>query len=421
MRRLDFGRYALSSCMAAAMLAACGGLQPPIRAPGAMSQSRVIVNHVDRTIRSPIHHIIVLVQEERSFNDLFVTTKYGCALVGHRNHKKYKMLPLKEVGLADSARIITDYYSYRAAYDKGSMCGFNLEGAHLGPYQYVNPAQIRPYWTAADEYALADHMFQTQGSGDFTAHQDLVRGGTEVSSTESVIDRPDKYPWDCDAPPGTTTSLITTKLEYILDGGPFPCFSYDTLGTLLDAKSISWKYYTPTQPSTWDAFDAINIGSEERAKHISRPETHVLLDIAAGTLPSMSWVIPARANSDSPSSKADGGPAWVAKVVDAIGQSAYWNSAAIVVVWDDWGGFYDPVPPPFLDHQGGAGFRVPMLVISPYVPQGEVSHTVYGFGSIVRFIEDTWHLGRLGTTDKTSTSIGDMFDFNQAPRQFVKI
>jgi phospholipase C len=81
----------------------------------------------------------------------------------------------------------------------------------------------------------------------------------------------------------------------------------------------------------------------------------------------------------------------------------------------------DPIAPPKLDDQGGPGFRVPMIVVSPYVPQGEVSHTVYGFGSIVRFIEDTWSLGRLGPTDKTSKSIGNMFNFDQSPRPFSAI
>ncbi len=81
----------------------------------------------------------------------------------------------------------------------------------------------------------------------------------------------------------------------------------------------------------------------------------------------MSWLIPDGANSDHPGYASDTGPSWVASVVNAIGQSSYWNSTAIIVVWDDWGGLYDPVAPPQLDDQGGPGFRVPMLVISPYV------------------------------------------------------
>ena len=82
------------------------------------------------------------------------------------------------------------------------------------PYQYVNPDQVQPYWTMATDYALADHLFQTQGSGSFTAHQDLIRGGTEIDSTESLIDDPtSSSAWGCTSPPGTKTSLITTSLK----------------------------------------------------------------------------------------------------------------------------------------------------------------------------------------------------------------
>jgi hypothetical protein len=126
----------------------------------------------------------------------------------------------------------------------------------------------------------------------------------------------------------------------------------------------------------------------------------------------------------------------VASIVNAIGESSDWNSTAIIVVWDDWGGFYDPVAPPLpRDNQGGPGFRVPMLVVSPYSTEtsssqpGYVSNVTYEFGSIVRFVEDTFDLGRLGTTDETTNSIGpesgsqggDMLNFNQPPRQFQSI
>ncbi|HYL27856.1 MAG TPA: alkaline phosphatase family protein, partial [Candidatus Nitrosotalea sp.] len=124
----------------------------------------------------------------------------------------------------------------------------------------------------------------------------------------------------------------------------------------------------------------------------------------------------------------DTGPSWVASVVNAVGNSSYWNSTAVIVVWDDWGGFYDPVAPPLpRDIQGGPGFRVAMLVVSPYVKVGSgsqggyISNTVYQFGSILRFTEDMLHLGRLGTTDSTSASIADMFNLNQSPRSFQTI
>jgi phospholipase C len=201
------------------------------------------------------------------------------------------------------------------------------------------------------------------------------------------------------------------------------------LQTRLDPLSITWKYYAPSSRSGaglfWNAFAAIKAVADKKSEwhaHISSPETNVLGDIAKGALPAVSWVIPSAPNSDLPNSpRASGGPSWVAAVVNAIGQSEYWNSTAVVIVWDDWGGFYDPVPPPNRDDQGGPGFRVPMLVVSPYTPQGYVSHTIYGFGSIVRFVEETFALKPLGTTDETANSMKNMFDFNQPPRPFELI
>lgn len=195
----------------------------------------------------------------------------------------------------------------------------------------------------------------------------------------------------------------------------------------MDPSNISWKYYAPAPKRVaggWNAFSAIQAVAEnpgEWKAHISSPETNVLKDVANGTLPAMSWVIPSIENSDIPGDPHAGGPAWVASVVNAIGQSQYWDSTAIVIVWDQWAGFYDPIPPPNRDNQGGPGLRVPMLVVSPYTPQGYVSHTVYGFGSIVRFVEETFGLKPLGTTDVTSNSMESMFDFKQSPRPFQQI
>ena len=121
-----------------------------------------------------------------------------------------------------------------------------------------------------------------------------------------------------------------------------------------------------------------------------------------------------------PGSHPDAGPSWVAQVVNAIGQSQYWNTTAIVVVWDDWGGLYDHVAPQQIDYQG-LGIRVPMLIVSPYAKKGYVSHTQYEFGSLVKFVEATWSLGSLGTTDGRANSINDSFNFQQNPRPFSPI
>ncbi|MBV8498941.1 MAG: hypothetical protein JO003_06805, partial [Candidatus Eremiobacteraeota bacterium] len=114
------------------------------------------------------------------------------------------------------------------------------------------------------------------------------------------------------------------------------------------------------------------------------------------------------------------GPSWVASIVNAIGQSAYWDSTAIVIVWDDWGGLYDNLPPKVMDY-GGLGFRVPAIIVSPYAKAGYISQTNYEFGSILRYIEDNWNLGQLGTSDSRAASIIDCFNYSQSPITFKKI
>jgi phospholipase C len=418
------------------------------------------------TSGSPIKHIVVLVQENRTFNNFFAEfpgatgTTVGKEKIGKGKKAKVKYINLTEVNLYTDYSPSHLYVAYLKAYDHGKMDGFNQiiynpnhkpEGA--GPYQYVNPQQLAPDWTLAQEYALANAMFQTQGSGSFTAHQDLIRGGTEIDSSDSIIDYPSESKvWGCDAPSGTTTDLITTQLVYEANKGPLPCTkdfpssgsNYLTLRDLMDGASppVSWKYYTPELDpygpgSLWDAFDVIapvRYGPEW-GTNVEWPQTEIFDDITNGNLPAMSWVIPDGADSDHPGYKSDTGPSWVASIVNAIGESSYWNTTAIVVVWDDWGGWYDPVKPPAIDKEGGMGFRVPMIVISPYAREtsssqpGYISNVVYSFGSILRFAEDTFGLGRLGTTDSTSNSIGpesgsyggDMFNFNQTPRKFAPI
>ncbi|MGC1379563.1 MAG: alkaline phosphatase family protein [Candidatus Baltobacteraceae bacterium] len=442
---------AFSMALAAAGLTSCGGSQYAFPRDAAAVQVRP--SPASGT-SNYIAHVVLIVQENRSFDNLFAT--FPGADGATTGRFKSKTIPLHKAPLQEPCDFGHSRLGFLKDYNDGKMNGFYSESggpscskkdAGREPYQYVNPKQIAPYWEIAEQYVLADHLFQTQGSGSFTAHQDLIRGGTTIDQQqlESLVDFPDHGPWGCDAPAGTVTSLLVEmgqklKLEY--HKGPFPCSndfpgsgsSYQTLRDLLDARSISWKYYAPPlttrgSGSLWNAFDMIypvRYGPEW-TENISMPETNVFNDISAGNLATVSWVIPELENSDHPSSDADDGPSWVADLVNAIGESQYWNSTAIVIVWDDWGGFYDHEPPPFFDNWGGLGFRVPMMVVSPYAREtsssqpGYVSHTQYEFGSILKFIEDTWSLGSLGTTDARATSILDCFDFTQQPRAFRKI
>jgi phospholipase C len=420
--------------------AACGGGTPSTTAqPSAMRH---------QAISQYIEHVVVVIQENRSFDDLFAT--FPGADGATQGLMKTESggdtyVPLKKVNLGTQCDPAHGYSGFLKNLDGGKMDGFALTGNkcggnHTQPYQYVDPGQIGPYWAIASQYVLGDHMFQTQGSGSFTAHQDLIAGATimDPERTTSLVDLPSSTPWGCDAYPGTTTpELIWTgsKITY-KEQGPFPCVSYETLRDLLDAKGVSWKYYSPPITGTgaegklWNAFDAIDAvrHSKEWGTNVTFSNTVIFKDIAKKRLPAVSWVIPDRDESDHPVPvHGDDGPSWVASIVNAIGTTAYWNNTAIVVVWDDWGGFYDNVPPKLTDHWGGLGFRVPMLVISAYARErhkgqpGYISHTRYEFGSILKFIERTFDLGSLHTTDERATGIGDCFDFTQPARTFTTI
>ena len=241
--------------------------------------------------------------------------------------------------------------------------------------------------------------------------------------------------WGCDAPKGTHTSLIseTGVWKPYVNKGPFPCFTYATIRDLLDAAGVSWRYYVPPSKdnfgkllSAFDAISTVRYGSEWTDGHISAPQTNVFSDISGGQLQNVSWVIPDEPDSDHPGESVDDGPQWVASVVNAIGESPYWNSTAIVVVWDDWGGLYDNASPPQVGF-GGLGFRVPAIVISPYAKIGSgsqggyISPTQYEFGSILKYIEQNWNLGTLGTSDARANSLIDSFDYLQTPRTFTPI
>jgi phospholipase C len=190
----------------------------------------------------------------------------------------------------------------------------------------------------------------------------------------------------------------------------------------MDAKGVSWLYYQEFGGSgQWHAVNAIKplwYGAV-RAKVIW-PSARVLSDIAGGKLPQVTFITPSAAESDHTGRNDGSGPSWVAAIVNAIRESAYWKSTAIVVVWDDWGGWYDHVAPRIYNSYE-VGFRVPMIVISPYAKRKYVSHEKYEFDSILRFIEDTFELGSLHTTDDRAQSIADCFDFGAPPRAFERI
>jgi phospholipase C len=196
----------------------------------------------------------------------------------------------------------------------------------------------------------------------------------------------------------------------------------------LDAAHVSWKYYVPKMccrifgklMSAFDAIKAVRYGRQWNDGHIARPQTRFFDDVRRGALPAVSWLIPIERDSDHPGTQSDTGPSWVATVVNAIGESRYWDSTAIVIVWDDWGGLYDNVNPQQVGF-GGLGFRVPAIIVSAYAKTGYISTTRYEFGSILKYIERNWNLRTLGRSDVRAASIVDCFDYAQPPRTFHPI
>jgi phospholipase C len=405
-----------------------------------------------------ISHVVVIIQENRSFENFFTgypganAPTSGCAIKEGRGTARPRAArhfalpsaslgcPSGDVSIAlkpttfDDPDLAHDWQSSIISYDKGKMDGFSKIGAsgEYQAYSYVKRSLIKPYWDIAQQYVLADEMFPTEWGGSFTGHLNLVAGTDEIdqSPPEAEIDNPTHAPYDCDSPPGTKSSYVTSKREVEMNKGPFPCFDqWNTIADVLDSAGVSWRYYSNKKldAGTWEPFEAIQYvryGSDW--KNIVAPQTKILTDPRKGDLASVSFVTPSLADSDHPwRTHSDLGPSWVASVVNAIGESSYWDSTAIILLWDDWGGFYDNAKPPQLDYRG-LGFRVPCLIISPYAKDGYVDHTHYEFASVLKFIEEVYGTGSIGPasqgyTDQRARSLDAAFDFNQPPRSFTAI
>ena len=379
-----------------------------------------------RTSSAAIKHVVIVVQENRSFLNIFAGFPGADAPMFGYLHDGTRV-SLRSVTLRNRTDLPHGFFSGVTDWNLGAMNGYDSAVAGSGvsprlPYSYLQRKSVEPYWDLASRFTLADRMFQTEWGGSFTAHLDLIAGTASLDPSLVEVDFPNATPWGCDAPVGTTTVLLQpSHLEAV---GQFPCFDqFRTMADTLDDAGVSWKYYAPVVGSVgnnvWSEFDAIRSvrrGKDWR-KDVISPETRILSDAGANRLPAVSWVVPDWADSDHAGSGSDSGPAWVASVVNAVGTSKAWNSTAIFVLWDDWGGWYDDAAPPQLDYFG-LGNRVPCIVISPFAKKHHVSHTLYEFGSILKFVEETFALPSLGSTDARANSMADSFDFAQAPRAF---
>jgi len=424
-----------------------------------------------------IKHVVIIFQENRTpdnlFHDPVLMNRTPCpgacadiAIQGLTSNGQ--MVPLTPVPLVTS-------------YDPGhghnaflNACDYNpstntcaMDGAYKNcsdpncpanaPYQYVQQSDVQPYFTMAETYTFGDRMFQTNEGPSFPAHQYILSGTSAIAATSTtfVADNPvDTHSAGCLAIPGAEIDAIDTSPgnspETPMTVITQLCYEHPTLTDLLDAAGLSWKYYVPGAGSIWTAPDAIQhmcVPYSADGKYddtvcsgadFTNPNPHVVLegsgaqiitDITSGQLAAVSWVIPNGKSSDHAGGNDGTGPSWVAAIVNAIGQSQYWQNTAIIVTWDDWGGWYDHQPPPTIRDSYEYGLRVPLIVISPYAKPAYVSHQNNDFGSILRFIEEVFSLQDIDYTNPSapyadSYALGDLsdcFDFSQKPLVFTTI
>jgi phospholipase C len=377
-----------------------------------------------------IRHVVYIVQENRSFDDLFQGYP-GADTVAAGKTSRGKTVKLRAVKLSTPYEIDHSADGMFAACNgtgklPGTRCrmnGFNLETQYGGPpngqYVYVPHDETKPYFDMAHEWVLADKMFASQLDESFVAHQYIIAAQADTSvNVPSIV-------WGCAGQFYDIVPELTHQRTY--GNSQRPCFNYTTLGDELDAAKLPWRFYTSpyTKPlgGYWSGYQAVKhiFEGPDWKKDVITPQKRFLTDVAAGKLASFTWITPTCPNSDHLACGGGFGPSWVTAVVNAIGTSKFWNSTAIFVQWDDWGGLYDHVPPPYRDYDG-LGFRVPLLVISPYAKQNYVSHVEYETASVLRFAEDLFGLPQMAESDERAMSpAGDCFDFAQKPRRFVPI
>jgi phospholipase C len=447
---------ALLSLVALGVAAGCGGSAPQARSPRAGIQK--------------IKHVIIVMQENRSFDHYFGTYP-GADGIPRRNGKFTVCVPdpIRHVcwrpyhdpaqrnsgGPHEHLDAIRDVNS-------GKMNGFirqarrGLRGGckkhpgeplctrRHGPdvMGYKDARDLPNYWAYARNFVLQDHMFQPDASWSLPDHLFMVsewsarcsRRGDPMSCV-NAIENP--LP-----PPGEPQNRTKRKPEY----------AWTDLTFLLHKAGISWRYYvfTGTQPDCSE--DEMICGSVPQSAHtpgIWNPlpwfttvrQNHQVRNVQSmryffrdarkGRLPAVSWLVPSNEVSDHPPSLVSRGQAYVTSVINAVMRSPDWSSSAIFLAWDDWGGFYDHVPPPQVD-RNGYGLRVPALVISPYARRGFIDHQTLSFDAYAKFIEDVFLGGRRldprtdGRPDPRPTVrenvpiLGDLakdFDFDQKPRR----
>jgi phospholipase C len=371
-----------------------------------------VQSNVVRGDSIPIQHIVILYQENRTFDNYFGTYPGANGLpvnvaLPKTPGSKETVSPFH---LTNTSTRDLDH-SNRVAkidYNNGKMDGFVYgEGSDLtmGYYDY---RELPYYWDYASKFVLMDNFFSSQMGPSLPNHLYLIAG-----QSGGLIENPGR----CQS--REICQGASSQNPYGLPESM--TFNFTNVMDELDNRGISWKYYTGDKndyknAGYWNPLPAFTSFKKNPSRlNNLAPNDQFLTDLAKGNLAQVVWVIPKEDESDHPTANVKSGEKYLVSSINAIMQSKFWPSTAIFVTWDDYGGWYDHVAPPQVD-AFGLGFRVPCLIISPYAKEGFIDHTQSEFTSILKFIETVHDLPALTHRDAMASNMLEAFNFSQTPR-----
>ena len=388
-------RRAVLKAVGAGTVAACGAQLLPGRLAGAQSVPVAAprLKQGPSASMTPITNVVIIMLENHTFDNYFgafpgangvvsapAPNPMGCDINHTRCH-------------------------YEASFNAG-MDGFDARGIIT-----YSQSDIPILWAYAQQFGLSDNFFTSAAASSSPNHIYMIAAQSSgLDETTNLDNSQGKLVSGCFSPPNNLTGSISPEGTSYLQ---YPCLDIGSVPQLLDNAGVSWRYYCaePIWLAPW------YIPSICRSPNIITNDTQIFTDIEDGALAGVSWVCPDWPASDHPPRLVELGQNYIANLCNAIMNSRYWESSAIFVTWDDWGGLYDHVRPPVLDSMG-LGPRVPLLVVSPYAVSGYISHELAEFSSLAKFVEANWGLPSLGQRDANPqvSDLMDFFDFSQAPQ-----
>jgi phospholipase C len=373
-----------------------------------------------------IQHIVYIIKENHSFDSMFGRFP-GANGATKGTTSTGKVVELQELPDPPPADISHDWIWALTATDGGRMDRFDLipggndDGNLLGYSQFYQK-DIPNYWAYASTFALGDGMYSSISSGSYTGHL-YTMGATSVGVVDDPVSPTQPGGWGCDASADTTAPTITDTEPEVVEA-PYPCFNVNALANDLQNAGVSWKSYAPTKNEAaylWNSLRSFSqIFNTPLWKSNVVSQNDFVNDAMSNHMPAVSWLVANLAESEHPVNSVCMGENWTVNQINAIMQGPNWNSTAIFIVWDDFGGFYDHVPPPSQDLYGYS-IRLPFIIVSPYAKQtvygkqGYITHSTYELSSVLRFIEERFGVAPLTSRDATANDILDAFDFSQSP------